>query len=94
MEERKKELAEEGERMSTLKRSIGSLKSMSEELDRKINEDLHALDERKKETEFVISRLDRTIRQIKRASNDSFTLILVTVIIGLGLLLFLGFLFR
>lgn len=93
-EERKKEMAEERERMSTLKRSIGSLKNMSEELNKKIVEDLEELEKGKKETEFIIGRLDRTILQIKRASNESFTLILISAVAGIGILLFLGFLFK
>lgn len=94
MDDKKRDkLVEEKEHMTLLRRNIGALKTVTENLNKKLEDDLDELKQAKKQTDFSISALDRTLLRMKRVSAGSFTLILVLATAGIGLLLFLSFLF-
>ncbi|KAI5185763.1 hypothetical protein NEHOM01_1040 [Nematocida homosporus] len=93
-EDRKREMAENRERMTTLRRNIGNLKGVTAELSRKLEEDLLEIDYAKKETELGLGRINQTILRMKEVSGTPIMFWMIVCGVVFSGLLLLMFLFR
>ncbi|EIJ93702.1 hypothetical protein NEPAR06_0361 [Nematocida parisii] len=87
-------ILEENEKMKTLKRAVLDLKDLSARCNDAVTEDISYIDQVIQKSTKDRLTIQNIMQKLDAVKKDSFMLILIVTVVGLGALLFIGLLFK